>query len=184
MVAVGGGAQRAGLPVGVVFGEATALDAFVARSTAEASASSPAEVVHLATEQGWDHARVELGIGKFGVDFDGSAYPQEAALEVDAVSFSKGCYLGQEAVFMMQERGHPPRKLVRLEIARPGAIDELRVGATVKAGDVEVGTLTSMHAPGDGGAPIHALATVKWKHAKPGTELTAAGHDAIVPAPR
>jgi folate-binding protein YgfZ len=169
-----GGAQRAGVPVGVVFGAPPALDAFVAASTA--SAAAPGEKVTLATEQGWDHARIRLGIGRFGVDFDGSAYPQEAALEVDAVSFSKGCYLGQEAVFMMQERGHPPRKLVRLEVepTPDDPAEAIGAGTVVKAGDVEVGAVTSAI---DGAV---ALATVKWKHAKAGTALTVGGRAATV----
>jgi folate-binding protein YgfZ len=45
-------------------------------------------------------------VPRFGVDFDDTTYPQEASLEKTAVSFDKGCYLGQEVVCMLEMRGH------------------------------------------------------------------------------
>jgi len=69
----------------------------------------------LASDAQWQRARVELGIPTLGVDFAIDDYPQEASLEGDGVSFDKGCYLGQEAVFMLQHRGHPKKRLVQLE---------------------------------------------------------------------
>src|SRR5206468_3733442 len=52
----------------------------------------------LGDEAGWEALRVSRAIPRFGADFDGATYPQEVGLEKTAVSFSKGCYLGQEVV--------------------------------------------------------------------------------------
>ena len=67
--------------------------------------------------EGWDVVRVRAAVPRFGVDFDETTYPQEAALETRAVSFQKGCYLGQEIVCMLEMRGHVKRKLVSLAVA-------------------------------------------------------------------
>lgn len=67
-------------------------------------------------DDGWDALRLERAVPKFGVDFDEESYPQEAGLEKTAVSFSKGCYLGQEVVCMLELRGHVKKKLVPIVI--------------------------------------------------------------------
>ena len=66
---------------------------------------------------------------RFGVDFDDKTYPQEAQLEKVAVSFDKGCYLGQEVVCMLEMRGHVKRKLV------PVVLDDGRAASARGAGD-------------------------------------------------
>jgi folate-binding protein YgfZ len=121
-----------------------------------------------AAEAAWQTFRVGAFIPERGVDFD-EAYPQEAALELDAVSFQKGCYLGQEAVFMLQHRGHVKKRLVQL--ALQGAA---KVGDVVQnAEGVEVGHVTSM------GAGV-GLAMVKYKSAFAGSELRVGGNPAKV----
>jgi hypothetical protein len=60
----------------------------------------------LATAEGWEQLRIERGVPRFGVDYDDQNLPQEPSLERIAVSFNKGCYLGQETVFMLEKRGH------------------------------------------------------------------------------
>lgn len=160
--------RRAGRPAAVVAGDPASVAAWRAEAASR-------EGVTPIDDAAWERARVELGIGAHGVDFDESAYPQEAALESDAVSFSKGCYLGQEAVFMMQERGHPPRRLVQLEVDGAPLPD---AGAPLTTGDgVAVGAISSRIADGD---RVLALGTVKWKHARPGTELSVDGRRAVV----
>ena len=69
---------------------------------------------------GWEALRLERNVPRFGVDFDDKMYPQEAALEKAAVSFDKGCYLGQEVVCMLEMRGHVKRKLVSLIVEGQG----------------------------------------------------------------
>lgn len=56
--------------------------------------------------------RLEAGIPWFGYDFDSTVIPQEAALENSHVSFTKGCYTGQEIVERVRSRGHVNRKRV------------------------------------------------------------------------
>jgi folate-binding protein YgfZ len=123
----------------------------------------------LGDEAGWDALRLERGVPRFGVDFDEATYPQEAALEDRAVSFSKGCYLGQEVVCMLQMRGHVKRKLVPLVI--DGGAVPLR-GATVAAtgGGPSVGDVTSATFSPTLGRAV-ALAMVKYAFAEPGRSL-------------
>lgn len=64
-----------------------------------------------------DAVRVERGAPWFGIDFDESCFPQETGLESEAVSFSKGCYLGQEIVARIHYRGHVNRHLRALQAA-------------------------------------------------------------------
>jgi folate-binding protein YgfZ len=76
--------------------------------------------------------RVERGRPRYGVDLDERTIPQEAGLNERAVSFTKGCYVGQETVARLHYRGKPNRHLRGLRIldpahpAAPG--DELRLG--------------------------------------------------------
>ena len=64
------------------------------------------------------------GIARFGADMDGSRLAVEAALSGSAVSFEKGCYLGQEVVLRATFRGQVQRGLAQLSLppgAGPGA---------------------------------------------------------------
>lgn len=91
-------------------------------------------------EASFELARLRAGRPRFGVDFSDRNYPQEAGLKDLAVSFSKGCYLGQEVVCTLEHRGRLNRHLVRLDTAdAPGAGDVL----TDAQGDT-VGALTSV----------------------------------------
>ena len=120
------------------------------------------------SEASWQTFRVGAFLPERGVDFE-DAYPQEAALELDAVSFQKGCYLGQEAVFMLQHRGHVKKRLVQLALQGVAEVGD----AVHNAEGVEVGHVTSL---GSG----MALAMVKYKSAFAGTELTVRGSAAKV----
>lgn len=64
---------------------------------------------------GWELARIKQARPRFGVDFDERHYPQEAGLKERAVSFSKGCYLGQEVVCTLESRGRLSKQLVALQ---------------------------------------------------------------------
>ena len=63
----------------------------------------------------WARAHVALAVPRFGVDFGEDSYPQEAGIGARALSFGKGCYLGQEVVYMLHNRGQLARRLVQLE---------------------------------------------------------------------
>jgi folate-binding protein YgfZ len=81
------------------------------------------------SEQAADCLRVELGRPRYGVDIDASTIPQEAGLNERAVSFTKGCYVGQETVARLHWRGKPNRHLRGLRLSAPVAGgDELRLG--------------------------------------------------------
>jgi hypothetical protein len=118
----------------------------------------------VASAEGWERVRVEHGIVEYGVDFDDTSYPQEASLERDAVSFAKGCYLGQETVFMLEKRGHVSKKIVQLMVEGPVAPND----AITTAEGAAVGAITSaITRPGFN----LALGRVKYKYAKKDTAL-------------
>ena len=121
-------------------------------------------------EGGNTHAeivRVESGRPRYGVDLDASVIPQEAGLNERAVSFTKGCYVGQETVARLFYRGKPNRRLCGLMLSEPLADGtELRVGERV----VAVAT-SAVASPRLG--PI-ALALVR-REAELGATLTADG---------
>lgn len=113
----------------------------------------------------FERARIAAGMPRFGVDYGESHYPQEAALEKVSVSFAKGCYLGQEVVYMLENRGHAKRKLVHLRGDAPIALGAV----TTKEGEA-AGEITSASQVGDA---CFALAMLKSAAAKPGVELRA-----------
>ena len=83
--------------------------------------------------------RIERGRPRYGVDLDDSVIPQEAGLNERAVSFSKGCYVGQETVARLHYRGKPNRHLRGLLLSGTASPnDELRLG------DRPVGALGSV----------------------------------------
>jgi tRNA-modifying protein YgfZ len=127
---------------------------------------------------GWSALRLERAVPSFGVDFDATTYPQEAGLEKTAVSFSKGCYLGQEVVCMLQMRGHVKRKLVALVLDGEKAPSH-GVHVFDKVGGTDVGHVTSAGLSPTLGKPI-ALAMVKYALAEPGQVLAIDGQSARV----
>ncbi|MEM7434880.1 MAG: hypothetical protein AAF436_06980 [Myxococcota bacterium] len=94
-----------------------------------------------ATDDGWASAHIQLGRPRFGVDFGEDTYPQETGLTASAVSFNKGCYIGQETVVMLQNRGKAPKTLWRWTIDGDEAPEP---GATITRGDAAAGTVTSL----------------------------------------
>jgi folate-binding protein YgfZ len=111
--------------------------------------------------------RVEAGRATFGVDVDGKNYVQEGGLEKRAVSFSKGCYVGQEVVCMLQMRGHVHRKLAKLAFASGGA--GVSVGAEVQVDGASVGAVTSVVSRD--GEHASALAMLKYGVITPGARV-------------
>lgn len=108
--------------------------------------------------------RVEHGRPRYGVDLDDTTIPQEAGLNERAVSFTKGCYVGQETVARLFYKGKPNRHLRGLRLAGPAP-----AGATLHLGEREVGRLgSSVVSPRLGAV---GLALVR-REAPPGTEVT------------
>jgi folate-binding protein YgfZ len=114
--------------------------------------------------------RLERGRPRFGVDLEPEAViPQEAGLNERAVSFTKGCYVGQETVARLFYKGKPNRHLRGLRLSAPAA-----PGAVLHLGDREVGRLaTTAVSPARG--PI-ALALVR-REAEPGATVAVGDGD-------
>jgi folate-binding protein YgfZ len=83
----------------------------------------------MVSEQAAECVRVEHGRPRYGVDIDQSTIPQEAGLNERAVSFTKGCYVGQETVARLYYKGKPNRHLRGLRLSAPVETEaELRLG--------------------------------------------------------
>ena len=121
------------------------------------------------TDDAYEALRIEAGIPRQGFDIDETTIAQEAFLERDAVSFTKGCFLGQELVCRIDTRGHVNRLLRRLRADAP-----IARGATVVADGKEVGTVTSA-------VGSVALATVR-RQVEPGSVVAAGDVNARVEA--
>ena len=126
--------------------------------------------------------RVEAGRPEFGPDMDEHTIPLEAGIETRAISFTKGCYVGQEVIIRVLHRGQGrvARRLVGLLGA--SADGPLVRGMRIEAGNKAIGSITSAVMSPRLGRPI-ALAYVHRDSAEPGTVLQVT-EGAAVSAPR
>jgi len=113
-----------------------------------------------------DLLRVERGMPWFGIDIDDRNLPQEVQRDSEAISFTKGCYLGQETVARIDAIGHVNQLLVRLVFSE-GPLPV--VGAELFSDEKSVGRVTSV-AQIPAGAML-GLGYVKRSFAKPSVEL-------------
>jgi folate-binding protein YgfZ len=114
--------------------------------------------------------RIEVGRPRFGAEMGAETMPAEAGIVEDAVSFTKGCYIGQETVARLHYKGRPNRHLRGLKLSAPA-----EPGAPLRIGEKEVGRLGSAGvSPALG--PI-GLAILR-REAEPGVEL-AVGEDGV-----
>ena len=105
-----------------------------AEDTAALTAALLAAGATAVSESTADTVRVERGRPRYGVDLDDTVIPQEADLNARAVSFTKGCYVGQETVARLFYRGKPNRRLRGLRLSEPAW-----TGAEITFGDRVVG---------------------------------------------
>jgi len=99
----------------------------------------------------WTLLRLERGFPEYGVDFDGADRPHEAALDRRAVSWSKGCYLGQEVVCMQDMRGKVKRAVRVLHVeAPPGELASGRIVSVATGKDAGVVTSAAYSARAGG----------------------------------
>jgi folate-binding protein YgfZ len=120
------------------------------------------------SEDATEIVRVEHGRPRYGIDLDESVIPQEAGLNERAVSFTKGCYVGQETVARLHYRGKPNRHLRGLRLSAPAA-----PGAELRLGERSVGRLSSSVL-----SPLHGpigLALLR-REAEPGTTVSVGEH--------
>jgi hypothetical protein len=116
--------------------------------------------------------RVEAGLPQFGIDIDETNLPQEIGRNDRAISFTKGCYLGQETVARIDALGHVNRRLVGLKIDSANLPPS---GTSVLAAGKEIGRITSVvQSPALG---VVALGYVRRGYERPGTELAVASPD-------
>jgi folate-binding protein YgfZ len=99
----------------------------------------------------WEVARVEAGRPEWGLDIDESTIPQEANFdELHAISYTKGCYTGQETVARVHFRGHVNRHLRGLRFAGhelPPARAQLQDRLAKPVGDVRTAVLSPRLGP-------------------------------------
>jgi len=112
------------------------LPSALSRIVSQANALGGGEV----GDEAWTRAHVLRGRPRFGIDFGEQTYPQESGLTPIAVSFEKGCYIGQETVVMLQNRGKAPKVLWRWKIDGP---EPPPAHTTIMLGESKVGEVTS-----------------------------------------
>lgn len=112
--------------------------------------------------------RIENGKPRYGEDIRETSLPQETQ-QMQAVSFEKGCYLGQEIVERIRAMGHVNKLLVRLEMEAAGVV---AAGTKLTVDGKEAGEITSAVVSPESGR-VAALAYVRTPHAQAGTVLQA-----------
>jgi folate-binding protein YgfZ len=155
----------------LVAGTSVGIDLIVAADQAErlSGALLEAGAVAVAAEAA-EILRIESGTPRFGAEMGAETMPAEAGIVEDAVSFTKGCYIGQETVARLHYKGKPNRHLRGLRLSAAS-----EPGAALRLGDKEVGRLGgSAVSPAFG--PI-GLAILR-REAEPGAELTV-GEDGV-----
>lgn len=149
----------AGIDLVVAGAEAERLRGVLLAAGAAAVSPEAAEII-----------RVEAGTPRFGAEMGTATMPAEAGIVERAVSFTKGCYIGQETVARLHYKGKPNRHLRGLRLSAPAA-----PGAALALGEKEVGQLGgAVVSPAFG--PI-GLAILR-REAEPGAEL-AVGEDGV-----
>jgi folate-binding protein YgfZ len=111
--------------------------------------------------------RIEAGTPLFGVDFNEQNFPQEVGRDGEAISFTKGCYLGQETVARIDALGHVNQRLVGVRFLASGVPE---AGTVVARDGQKAGRVTSAAYSPQLRAPL-ALAMVRRAANSPGTRL-------------
>jgi folate-binding protein YgfZ len=128
-------------------------------------------------EEAAEVLRVESGEPVYGIDVDDSVLLPELRRE-DLISYTKGCYIGQELVARVKYRGHVNRALAGLRLEGdtvPAA------GTPVMAEGKEIGRLTSSARSLALGVPI-ALGYLRREHLEPGAPVAVGGGEPLIPA--
>jgi aminomethyltransferase len=122
--------------------------------------------------------RLEAGAPWFPLDFNDSMIPHEAVLENTHISFSKGCYTGQEIVERVRSRGHVNRKRVSLRFSTTAPPEP---GTKLRAGGAEVGYVTSVASSPAANTAI-GMGYLRREHNTPGSTVEFEGGTAEVTA--
>ena len=163
---------------------------FLARGAEERfTAAAVAAGARVVSPDAIEAARIEAGYPVFGIDMTDDTIPLEAGIEERAISFTKGCFVGQEVVIRVLHRGggRVAKRLVGLKLsgvghpfkgAEPSDVAHPFRGARLFSGDREIGFLTSVAVSPTLG-PI-ALGYVHRDFTAPGTNVLADGQHATV----
>lgn len=145
---------------------------------------------------GWsafNTARIEAGSPIFHIDFGHDSLPAETGILDQAVSFTKGCYLGQEIVARMKSLGHPKRLLVGLQIegdslpvagaqvTEPAAEEKSPTDKPHATHNIIGGVTSSAVSPLLGQRPV-VFAVMKWGKHTPGTRVLVPTEDGLAEA--
>ena len=157
-------AELAGRPVRLIRTD-LGIDVLCAAEDVEAASAALAIAGAVAIDEATAEAvRIEHGRPRFGIEIDEGTMPQEAGIHERTVSYSKGCYVGQETVARLYWKGKPNRHLRGLRLS-----EAVAPGAALLLAEREVGTVGSFAASPRLG-PI-ALALLR-REAQPGALLT------------
>jgi glycine cleavage system T protein len=160
----------------------TAEDGFDIVVSADQATSLWDALVHAGStpigHEALDRLRIEAGVPRYGIDMDETNVVTETGLD-EAVSYTKGCYIGQEIIARIKYRGHVAKKLVGLFFYRATKIDK---DAKIKtADDKEIGRVTSHTLSPHLGCTI-ALGYVKYDYLAPDPEVKVVSGEAQIPA--
>jgi folate-binding protein YgfZ len=180
--------EIAGVPVLLVRGDAYGIDGFDLIAAAETMTAVEAALVAggavRVTEQDAETVRIESGHPRFGADMDAETIPLEAGLEERAISRTKGCYVGQEVIVRVLDRGQGrvARRLVGLML--PASARVPSAGARLHGAGKDAGRVTSAVFSPALARPI-ALGYVHRDFVEPGTpvEIDGAGEAIVAPLP-
>jgi len=138
---------------------------------------------------GWlafNTARIEAGSPLYHIDFGPDSLPAETSLLDHAVSFKKGCYLGQEIVARMQNLGHPKRVLAGLKFNDDRmplqGTQVLDMGEDGQSTGTVIGAITSSTVAPMLSQTAIALAVMKWGKHRAGTKVVVPAEGAMAPA--
>lgn len=131
-------------------------------------------------DESFETIRIENGVPKYGVDMDETTIVPELGLE-GLISYTKGCYIGQEIIARIHFRGHVAKKLTGLVLSGPSAVaGGLTLKSELSSTDGKnAGRITSITNSLKLGGNI-ALAFVRFEYLEPGTKLLTGNSTAIV----
>ena len=133
------------------------------------------------TPEDVEAVRIESGRPRFGIDMDAETIPLEAGLEERAISRTKGCYVGQEVIVRVQDRGHGrvAKRLVGLTFEADAPVPS--AGARILSGEREIGRVTSAIRSPALARPV-AMGYVHRDFVEPGTRVAVEAIAAVVTA--
>lgn len=119
-----------------------------------------------------EQARIEAGLPRIGHEITARSLPPEVGLD-DAISYDKGCYVGQEVLARIRTYGHVNRQLrcLSISVEEQGGIPSIEVGDDLFCTDDDAKVVAKVTSRARGDGVVHLLASVKRSHTDEGTEL-------------